>query len=171
VSYGATARLQVGVARDGRPLAGFRVVARRGSSTLQVVQTDAHGIADIAFRAQAPGRVTLEVPSGEVEPITVPLAVAPVLTIRAGATKARRGGAVRISGSTRPAMSGKRIRLMARVDGTWYPLRKRIVTDRRGRFATSVTSSVAGAVAVRVELAAGGGWAAAASNVQVLRIR
>jgi hypothetical protein len=168
VTYGTRSSVSVLVSRNGRPVPGQMVELRRGNVVFGQAQTNRAGVARVAFRAGAPGVLRAWVAGTNLDPADVRLRVAPRLAMHAQVRRARIGQRVVLTGRIAPALRGRRLAVEARIGGTWYPIRRTAVTASDGTFRTTVASSSAGRIGVRMHLFAVGAWAPAHSNVQTL---
>jgi hypothetical protein len=172
VRYGLPIRLVVVGARNGRPLSGDRFLARINGALVAEAIADAHGVGALTFTATRSGRIAIDLADGSIAGTGYTLHVAPRITLAAASKQPKRGKAVVITGGVRPLLRGRTVRIEARIENSWYPLRRTVKLDRKGRFRTTVRSAVPGQIAVRVRLKAQGqAWAAASSNVVLLRVR
>lgn len=170
VTYGSTARYVVAAASDGRPLGGVAVRAWRGSTLLASAVADEHGFVELSFLARRGGTITFTA-GGSVPATSSTLRVAPRITISVSTSSPRIGRPVRVSGVVQPALMGRRVSLQARLNGSWYTIRRSVPVGTGGRFSTDVRSSLPGDIAVRVRMSALSPWAAGVSNTRVLHVR
>jgi hypothetical protein len=172
VTFGQRIRIEASAVDHGRPLAGHRLAIARGPAVLDRQLADASGSVEFDVIVTAPGSLSISVAGNALPAVRIPLNVAPKLALRASRRSVERGRPVRIAGTIAPwrRMRGT-VRLEARIDNSWYPLRRSIRVDRRGRFSTTVQSAVRGTIAVRVVRAPRRGWTQARSNIVVLKVR
>jgi hypothetical protein len=170
LGMGSVGTYRVLAAANGRPLVGYRVRLARTGITLASALTDAQGVAMLTWTATAPGAAQFVVDGAQLAPLGITLAVAPRLTISVHNTRPRAGHPVTVAGRLLPHLRGRKVHLLARVGGSWFPVRSLAVTAS-GRFSAKVTAAVRGKVAVRAQILAGGGWSAAQSNIVTLHVR
>ncbi|MCW2928026.1 MAG: putative hemagglutinin/hemolysin/adhesin-related protein [Thermoleophilia bacterium] len=171
VTWGTQQTVAIYVARNGRPLGGQLVELRQGDAVFGSSTSDEHGVARVTFRVGAPGTYRAWVVGMAMDPVDVPLRVAPRLVITTSATKPRVGQRVVIRGRIEPAIRGRRVAVEARIGGVWYPIRRAASTGADGRFASSVVATTKGTVFVRVRLLAVASWAPAISNQRALTVQ
>lgn len=164
VPFGHHASVTVYVARNGRPMPGQLVEVRREAEVFGSATTDEHGVARVGFRVAAPGSWQASVAGLSMDPVDIPLRVAPRLLLRAAATRPRVGRRVMVRGRIVPAIRGRRVAVEARIGGSWYPIRRTASTGADGAFRTSVVAASPGTVWIRVRLLSVGAWAPATSN-------
>jgi hypothetical protein len=141
-----------------------------GSATVASSLADAHGAVELVFVARRSGTLTIGTAGGDVPVSRARLRVAPRLRISVSDASPRRGQVVMVRGRIAPGLRGRRVTLLARIDDSWYPVKRRVRVGRKGHFKAPVTSAVRGTIAVRVHMSAKGSWAAANSNTRVLTV-
>lgn len=163
-------KIRAVVVDRGRPLAGTRVQLRQGARVLAQATADVTGSVELHTAGMLPGTLEVVADAG-VPSAQLNLRVAPVVSIRVRTGRPLVGQRVPVHGRVLPGLSGHRLVLEAGIGGSWYPVRKRIVVGRRGKWRSEVTSATAGDVAIRARLAARDGWSEGISRAVVLRVR
>jgi hypothetical protein len=171
VAFGQTVRLDVQALSEGLALAGRRVVVDVDGTVVTTATTDVGGVATVAIPVRRSGEVRAQVPGTGLTRVVAHLAVAPVVRIRTSTRQPRRGVPVTLRGSVQPVGSARLVFLEARIGSAWFPLRRSVRVGADGRFQTTVRSSTAGRIGVRVRTSSARGWAAATSNPVDLRVR
>lgn len=155
-------------ARQGRPLARHRIQLTGPANDSEAA--DIHGVAPLSFRARRPGRLQLTAVGSDLTARRLRLHVAPRVTLNVSARRPKRGEELRLWGQVVPAVA-TRVSLEARIESSWYPLRKVVSVDKAGRFETTVTSAVAGDIAIRAQARSARPWSPGTSAIRLLRVR
>lgn len=164
-AQGSDMSIPVIVAHHGRPLTGYHVQLRHSGRLLDDAISDAAGLVTLHALADRPMIVRASVAGVDVPARSFSIRVAPRITLRASNRTTTVGQRVAVHGRIQPATSARRVRLYARVEGSWYPLQRAVSVSHRGRFRGVVQSSVPGRIAVQARVPARRGWSASASNV------
>ncbi len=169
-AFGAPIYLRILAAQSGRPLAGYRLVLRRGSTTIADAITDVQGIGIIHTRAERAGTFTVTVPGVSIPSRAIHINVRPRITLRSSTHHPHAGTDIRISGSATPVPAGTRAHLYAQIDGSWYPLRRTVTMDAHGHYSGTVTSAVRGVIALQARIPIRNGWSEGISNTLILHV-